>query len=237
LATPQAENCNGTTVGAGTYSYGTTNTNIVDVSPAGNLCAGTWNRNSGGGVANYTICSPPSNATLCGLLGKPATCDPSQGSPSAYSSLYADITASAGGVTSNAVRVFVHPVVTSVFSFQVPTSNTACNTSATCGTSSNTVVPACLSQGSQINYCSLVCNGATNITAAVGNIIYGSNNPNIVTFAAESTINQQYSTARLHHCHRHYLRSQLQQRILLHLPARCPEHQRQWHRFCVRRSK
>jgi hypothetical protein len=41
------------------YTYGTTNNQLVDISPTGNLCAGTWNRNTGGGIANYTICSKP----------------------------------------------------------------------------------------------------------------------------------------------------------------------------------
>ncbi len=41
------------------YTYGTTNNQLVDISPTGNICAGTWNRNSGGGIADYTICNFP----------------------------------------------------------------------------------------------------------------------------------------------------------------------------------
>ena len=56
----------------------------------GRLCAGTWNRNSGGGIPDFTFCNP---------TGKSGT---------AY------VSASADGVTSNPLPVFVHPVVTSI---------------------------------------------------------------------------------------------------------------------------
>ena len=39
------------------YSYGTTNNQLVDISPSGSICAGTWNRNTGGGIADYTYCN------------------------------------------------------------------------------------------------------------------------------------------------------------------------------------
>jgi hypothetical protein len=31
----------------------------VDISPTGNICAGTWNRRSGGGIPDFTICNKP----------------------------------------------------------------------------------------------------------------------------------------------------------------------------------
>jgi len=97
-AAPSAKTCKGTSASVSAFTYGTTNNQLVDVSPTGNLCAGTWNRNSGGGIANYTICNFPSPL--------PAT----QGLP--YGTAY--ITASAASVTSNPVEVYVHAQVTSV---------------------------------------------------------------------------------------------------------------------------
>jgi len=98
LASPVATTCKGTSASVSSWSYGTTNNQIVDISPTGNLCAGTWNRNSGGGIPNYTICNFPSPL--------PAT----NGLP--YATAY--VTASADSVTSNPVEVYVHAQVTSV---------------------------------------------------------------------------------------------------------------------------
>ncbi len=97
---PSAYTClgSGASVGANQYSYGTTNNQLVDISPTGNICAGTWNRNSGGGIPDYTICNFPSPA--------PST----KGLP--YAVAY--ITASADSVTSNPVAVYVHAPITSV---------------------------------------------------------------------------------------------------------------------------
>lgn len=97
---PTAYTCTGASaiVGGNQYSYGTTNNQLVDISPTGDICAGTWNRNSGGGIPDYTICNPPKP--------EPST----NGLP--YS--VANITASADSVTSNPVPVYVHAPVTSV---------------------------------------------------------------------------------------------------------------------------
>ncbi len=97
---PSAYTCTGASasVGSNQYSYGTTNNQLVDISPRGDICAGTWNRNSGGGIPDYTICQAPNPA--------PDT----KGLP--YSVAY--ITASADSVTSNPVAVYVHAPVTSV---------------------------------------------------------------------------------------------------------------------------
>jgi len=96
---PNAESCKGTTVSAaGGYSYGTTNNQLVDISPSGNMCAGTWNRNSGGGIADFTICNPPAKVS----------------SPEGLPFGTAFITASANSVTSNPVEVYVHAPVTSI---------------------------------------------------------------------------------------------------------------------------
>jgi hypothetical protein len=95
---PSAYTCKGTTAETPTFTYGTSNNKLVDITPTGFICAGTWNRNTGGGIADYTICSKPS--TLPSTNGLP------------YAT--ATITASAGTVSSNPVTVYVHPQVTSV---------------------------------------------------------------------------------------------------------------------------
>ena len=75
------------------YTYGTTNNQLVDISPTGTICAGTWNRNTGGGIADYTYCYPPNPLPNTGGLP--------------YAVAY--ITATADSVTSNPVAVYVHP--------------------------------------------------------------------------------------------------------------------------------
>jgi trimeric autotransporter adhesin len=97
-SSPVATACHGATVAVPSYTYGTTNNQLVDISPSGNICAGTWNRNTGGGIANYTICNKPN--PLPSTNGLP------------YGTAY--ITASAQSVSSNPVEVYVHPQVTSV---------------------------------------------------------------------------------------------------------------------------
>ena len=98
---PSASTCKGALASVATYTYGVTYFNgklLVDVSPNGNMCAGTWNRNTGGGIANYTICSKPNPLPSTGGLP--------------YGTVY--LTASANSVTSNPVAVYVHAQVTSV---------------------------------------------------------------------------------------------------------------------------
>ena len=59
LSTPSATDCKGSTASVGGYTYGTTDMTIADVQPTtGRLCAGTWNRNSGGGIPDFTVCNP-----------------------------------------------------------------------------------------------------------------------------------------------------------------------------------
>lgn len=100
ISSPTATTCKGTAASVGKYTYGSSNLLLADISPTGGLCGGTWNRNSPGGIADYTICTPPTgssteqcNSTSCGV---------------------AQITASGGGVTSNPVPVYVHPPVSSI---------------------------------------------------------------------------------------------------------------------------
>jgi hypothetical protein len=95
---PTATTCKGTTANVSTYTYATTNNQILDINPTGNMCAGTWNRNSGGGIPDFTICNPPSPLPNSGGLP--------------YGTAF--ISASANSVTSNPVEVYVHAQVSSV---------------------------------------------------------------------------------------------------------------------------
>ncbi|MFZ1015490.1 MAG: hypothetical protein WAN28_19250, partial [Terracidiphilus sp.] len=98
VTAPTAKTCKGSAASVATYTYGTTNNQLIDISPTGNLCAGRWNRNSGGGIADYTICNPPSPQPSTGGLP--------------YATAF--ITASAQSITSNPVEVFVHAQVSSI---------------------------------------------------------------------------------------------------------------------------
>jgi hypothetical protein len=97
---PSATTCKGdpASITSGSLSWGTTNNQLVDISPAGGICAGTWNRNSGGGIPDYTYCSYPNPLPSTGGLP--------------YSIAY--ITASAESVTSNPVAVYIHAPISSI---------------------------------------------------------------------------------------------------------------------------
>ncbi|HLY43572.1 MAG TPA: hypothetical protein VKR52_20330 [Terracidiphilus sp.] len=95
---PTAKTCHGASASVSQYLYGTTNNQLVDISPTGSICAGTWNRNTGGGIPDYTICSAPNPTPNTGGLP--------------YNTAY--ITASADSITSNPVEVYVHVPVSSI---------------------------------------------------------------------------------------------------------------------------
>jgi trimeric autotransporter adhesin len=85
------KDCTGASVNLGTLTYGSSDLNNVDVSPTGKVCAGRWNREATAGVAAYSTCIPTNTSEV------------------------ATMSATSGGVTSsNTVKVYVHPVVTSV---------------------------------------------------------------------------------------------------------------------------
>jgi hypothetical protein len=89
LQSPTAENCTGGSASVGTYTYGTTDRTIADVSPTGAVCGGSWNLHTPA-VAAYTTCIPTNKTGI------------------AY------MTASAAGFTSNQVAVYSHPPITSL---------------------------------------------------------------------------------------------------------------------------
>jgi len=97
VGAPTAVDCKGTTETVSKYTYATFLPNgqpdmtIADVNPTtGALCGGTWNRNTGGGIADFT------------------TCNPTNKSGTVY------VVANGGGVSSNPLPIFVHPIVTNV---------------------------------------------------------------------------------------------------------------------------
>jgi hypothetical protein len=92
-STPSGIDCKGSAVSSASYTYASSDTTrtLLDIQPTtGRLCGGTWNRNTGGGIADYTTCNSTGQTGI------------------AY------VTATSNGVTSNPLPVFVHPVVTGV---------------------------------------------------------------------------------------------------------------------------
>ncbi len=160
--TPSATDCKGQGASIGNYVYGTTDMTIADVQPTtGRLCGGTWNRNSGGGIPDYTFCTPTNKAGT------------------AY------ISASADGVTSNPLPIFIHPVVTSIV-LGGPSANCATDpTTACCPLTTGNPVTAppyvansCVSQGTTAQLVARIFAGTganqTNISCQVGHLQYTS---------------------------------------------------------------
>jgi hypothetical protein len=155
---PTTTDCKGSSISLGTYTYGTTDMTIADIQPStGRLCAGSWNRNSGGGIPDFTYCTATNKSGV------------------AY------VTASADGVTSNPIPIFVHPVVTSIV-LGGPSSNcstdptTACCPLATTGavTAPPYLANSCISQGSTAQLVARVYAGTganqTNISCLAGHL-------------------------------------------------------------------
>jgi hypothetical protein len=171
--------CKGNSVSVSKYTYATTNLNIADINPStGTVCGGTWNRNSGSGIADFTICSPPANPPANGAM--------------------AFVTASADGVASNAIAIYIHPVVTGV-QLAIPQSATQCNasdpTSDCCTNVTTTPEPpapgydgtSCVSQNNRVQLAGKVYYGgftdpAHNITCQVGPLTFSAQGAaNVVT--------------------------------------------------------
>jgi hypothetical protein len=133
-STPSAIDCKGSTVSGGTYTWGTTDMTLADIQPSsGRLCGGTWNKNTGGGVADYTVCNPTGKSGI------------------AY------ITATAGGVSSNPLPVYVHPVVTSVV-LGPPSTNCQTDPATNCSpASTNTNLPATSAISCNVAYANGCC--------------------------------------------------------------------------------
>jgi hypothetical protein len=160
ISPPTTTDCKGSTVFVQAYTYGTTNMQIADVQPfTGRLCAGTWNRNSGGGIPDYTYCTPTN------ITG------------TAY------VSVSANGVTSNPLPVFVHPVVTSIVLGGASQNCATDPTTACCPLATSNAVTAppylptsCVSQGQTAQLVARVFAGTganqTNISCQAGHLQY-----------------------------------------------------------------
>lgn len=192
-----AQDCNGNSVSISKYTYATTDMNIADVNPAtGAVCAGSWNRQSGSGIPDYTICTAPQNP-------------PSGGGQ-------ARITASANGVTSNAIPVYVHPTVTGVvLSPAESLSSGGCSPTdptTDCCPNTTTTTPeppapgydgaSCVSQNDRRQLAAKVYYGgitdpAHNITCQVGHLTFAAEGAaNVVTIDSQgfATANQPGSS-------------------------------------------
>lgn len=113
VTTPTAADCTGATASASSYTYQTDNPNVADISPAGSICAGTWNKFSGGGIPDYTVCTAP---TASALAAQTAT------------GLPVHLWASTGGVSSNKIPVYIHAPISSL---QLSSSNACVSQSST----------------------------------------------------------------------------------------------------------
>ncbi|GGG70813.1 hypothetical protein [Edaphobacter dinghuensis] len=192
ITAPSATDCKGNSVSVPSYTYGSSDTSksIVDVQPTtGRVCAGTWNRNSGAGVADYTYCIPNNKTGTFFVV------------------------ASADGANSNPLPVYVHPVVTSVVlgppsatsadctgsdpatncspaAYSTSTTSCTINPSNGCctqplATSTAYVSNACLSQGTTGQLAARVYAGTgssqVNISCQVGHPTYTPQTASIVT--------------------------------------------------------
>ena len=174
-----AVDCKNNAVSVKSYTYATSDSSLTfaDVDTQGRVCAGSWNRNTGTGIPNFTTCTAPTTTPTTHL---------------AY------ITATADGAVSNAIPVYTHATVASVEltpDSAVAAGGTACTTDPTsdcCASSvpiTGTVPPVytgvgCLSQGVQSRLIGKVFDSSgNNITCQVGNLAFnplGTNN-NVVT--------------------------------------------------------
>jgi hypothetical protein len=174
-----ATDCKGNAVSVKSFTFSSTssyNANapsssvLADINPAsGQVCAGTWNRNTGGGVPDYTTCTAPSPL--------PSTVP----APAAY------VTATANGAVSNAIAIYVHPVVTGIV-LGGKTANCSVDPGTDCCPNSTIGTPvttsgvytgnACVSQNATpVQLVARVYQGGTttaanNITCEVGHISY-----------------------------------------------------------------
>jgi sugar lactone lactonase YvrE len=197
MSAPSAKTCKDTSASVGTVTWGTTNNKLVDISPTGNICAGTWNRNNGGGIADYTICTPPDPLPLTGGLP--------------YATAY--VTASAQSVTSNPVEIFVHAQVTAVGLVTQALSGVSGQRCYSQGTQATLDAESCYAgDNTQYEFCappSVVASGnyackgglapgvtsVPDCTTAIGALNYTVASPNIASVSTDTSTNQVTITA------------------------------------------
>ncbi|MGC1781003.1 MAG: hypothetical protein WA708_00625 [Acidobacteriaceae bacterium] len=175
VSNPTALTCKNLPSGLSKFTYGTTNLNLADVSPSGQVCGGMWNRNSGNNIPNFTTCIPP----------LPGSAIYAAGGGIAY------ITASGGGATSNPVPVFVHPPVTSIVLGGKNAVHSCPNNPTTGGPTDVGVYnpESCVSQNLTAQLAATVCTGtgtctpnsSNDITCDAGHLTFAPQNSNILT--------------------------------------------------------
>jgi trimeric autotransporter adhesin len=166
-----AQDCRGNSVGLAKFTFAINDMTIADINPStGQVCAGTWNRNTGGGVPDFTTCTPP------------ATPNPNH---------TAFVTATANGAVSNAIAVYVHAIVTGIVlgppSANAPNCSTLPDPGTDCCPANTATVytptpsayfqNSCISQGKTAQLVARVYqNGTTlpqdNITCQVGHLTF-----------------------------------------------------------------
>ena len=190
-ASPTSTDCKNNTVSVAAYTYSTTDMTLADVQPTtGRLCAGNWNRNTGGGIADYTTCNVTGNTGTAYIVASP----------------------NGGAVgSSNPIPIYVHPVVTSI-QLGLASSDclndpaTNCSPAATTATSNNagcTILAngccsapiintapafspnACVSQSQTAQLAARVYAGTgssqTNISCLAGSVPFAAQTSSIVT--------------------------------------------------------
>jgi trimeric autotransporter adhesin len=185
VAAPRALTCKGSAASVSSYTYGTTNNQLLDISPSGSMCGGTWNRRSGGGIPDYTICNPPSPLPSTNQLP--------------YATVF--ITATADAVTSNQVEVFVHAPVTAVSLVLEPVGNPASTITGCLSQTQTAQLDAqayYVSNGTQQLLCSPTPQPSNpnvpnsplvpSCSAAVGDLTYTSQNSTVATIDQNGVI-------------------------------------------------
>jgi trimeric autotransporter adhesin len=180
---PTGAGCHGGSVAisSGTLSWGTTNNQLVDISPTGSICAGTWNRNTGGGIADFTYCNFPTP--------QPQTCNP-PGSKNCQPYAVAYITATAESVTSNPVVVYVHPQISSISLVTTPLSGSAVNGCYSQNQQAELDVQAFYSlNGVQTLFCTPGSSTLPSCTNAIGTLSFNVGTSSVATISPATSTN------------------------------------------------
>ncbi|MGD0739305.1 MAG: hypothetical protein ABR957_06880 [Terracidiphilus sp.] len=191
VQSPAAYTCKGNaaSIGGNQLNYGTSNNQLADISPSGQLCAGTWNRNTGGGIADYTYCYAPNPLPS------------SNGLP--YAVAY--VTVTADSVTSNPVAVYIHAPVTAISLVTTSLSSSSPQQCFSQNQQAQLDAQACyVSNGAQYEFCAppsvspanYVCTGglAPGVTSvpscgsSIGTLNFSVSNSSVATFNSTTEV-------------------------------------------------
>ena len=191
VQSPAAYTCKGNaaSIGGNQLNYGTSNNQLGDISPSGQLCAGTWNRNTGGGIADYTYCYAPNPLPS------------SNGLP--YAVAY--VTVTADSVTSNPVAVYIHAPVTAISLVTTSLSSSSPQQCFSQNQQAQLDAQACyVSNGAQYEFCAppsvspanYVCTGglAPGVTSvpscgsSIGTLNFSVSNSSVATFNSTTEV-------------------------------------------------